>query len=226
MLKLIFRILLIPAVIFYIVTIVKMVLGMKQFQAESATADDAQLKTLAAKRWDPFLVNTVLAVFIIWHIQPIVTQHHHGVWFVINAFVAWGLTTFLWEMEWYSTKLFVPLKVASQVLLYASCLNVAFAQVGISVICIVLGVYFLIKHRELWTIAGVAIAVGAFSLLRALGVENAATIIWAVLKIGGVCFFTLCFFMSKKKGKIVCAVIIAILLYRLVGDVRSIMVMH
>ena len=133
MLRVVFRILLIPAIIMYIVTTVQMLSGMKLFKSESATADDAQLKTLAAKRWDPFLVNTVLAVFIIWHIQPLVTPHHHGVWFVINAFVAWVATTFLWEMEWYSTKLFVPLKVISQVILYASCLNVAFAQVGVSV---------------------------------------------------------------------------------------------
>jgi hypothetical protein len=230
MFKVIFRVLLVPAVIAYVVTTVKMVLGMKQFQAESATADDAQLKTLAAKRWDPFLVNTVLAVYIIWHIQPLVTPHHHGVWFVINALVAWVATTFLWELEWYSTKLFVPLKVASQVLLYASCLNVAFAQVGVSAICIILGVYFLIKHRELWTIAIVAIAVGVFSLLRSLSVVGAGLIIWFFIKIGGVIFFSICFTKSEKKGKIVCAIVVAILLFRLFGDVRSIynmfVVMH
>ena len=230
MLRVIFRVLLIPAIIMYIVTTVQMVRGMKLFQAESATATDDRMKKLGAKRWDPFLVNTVLAVFIIWHIQPLVTPHHHGVWFVINALVAWVATTFLWELEWYSTKLFVPLKVASQVLLYASCLNVAFAQVGVSVICIGLGVYFLIKHRELWTIAIVAIGIGAFGLLKSLSVVGAGLIIWFFIKIGGVIFFSICFTKSEKKGKIVCAVIIAILLFRLFGDVRSLyhmfVVMH
>lgn len=230
MLKLIFRILLIPAFIFYIVTIVKMMQGKKLFQAESATADDARLKELSAKRWDPFLINTLVAVFIIWHIQPLVTPHHHGVWFVINAFVAWVATTLLWELEWYSTKLFVPLKVASQVLLYASCLNVAFAQVGVSVIGIVLGVYFFIKHRELWTIAIVAIGIGIFTLLRSLSVVGAGLIIWFFIKIGGVIFFSICFTKSEKKGKIACAVIIALLVFRLLGDVRSLyhmfVVMH
>lgn len=226
MLRVVFRILLIPAIIMYIVTTVQMLSGMKLFKSESATADDAQLKTLAAKRWDPFLVNTVLAVFIIWHIQPLVTPHHHGVWFVINAFVAWVATTFLWEMEWYSTKLFVPLKVTSQVILYASCLNVAFAQVGVSVMVIALGIYFWWTHRELWTIAIVAIGIGAFGLLRSLSVLGAGLIIWFFIKIGGVIFFSLCFAKSEKKGRIVCAVIIAILLFSLLGDVRSLVVMH
>ena len=230
MLKVIFRILLIPAIIAYVVTTVQMVRGMKLFQAEAATADEIQMKELRAKLWDPFLINTIVAVFIIWHIQPLVTPHHHGVWFVINAFVAWVATTLLWEMEWYSTKLFVPLKVASQVLLYASCLNVAFAQVSVSILSIALGVYFFWTHRELWTIAIVAIGIGAFSLLRSLSVVGAGLIIWFFIKIGGVIFFSLCFTKSEKKGKIVCAAIIAILLFRLLGDVRSLynmfVVMH
>ena len=224
MFKVIFRVLLIPAAIAYVVTTVKMVLGMKQFQAESATATDDRMKELSAKRWDPFLINTLVAVYIIWHIQPLVTPPHHGVWFVINAFVAWVVTTFLWEMEWYSTKLFVPLKIATIVCLYGSCLiSVAFGQIGVSALAIALGVYFFWTHRELWTIAIVAIGIGAFGLLRALGVENAATIIWAVLKIGGVIFFSICFFMSNKKGKVVCAIIVAILLAMLFGDVRGVM---
>lgn len=230
MLRVIFRVLLIPAIIMYIVTTVQMVRGLKLFQAESATATDDRMKELGAKRWDPFLINTLVAVYIIWHIQPIVTPHHHGVWFVINALVAWVATTFLWEMEWYSTKLFVPLKVASQVFLYASCLNVAFAQVGVSILAIALGVYFFWTHRELWTIAIVAIGIGTFGLLKSLSVVGAGLIIWFFIKIGGVIFFSICFTKSEKKGKIVCAIVVAILLFRLFGDVRSIynmfVVMH
>ena len=221
MFKVIFRVLLIPAAIAYVVTTVKMVLGMKQFQAESATADDAQLKTLAAKRWDPFLVNTVLAVFIIWHIQPLVTPHHHGVWFVINAFVAWVVTTFLWEMEWYSTKLFVPLKVTSQVLLYGSCINATFAKIGISILTIVLGIIFFRKHRENWIVALVIVVCGVYALMRSMTIPGAAKMVWLAIELALFIYFLVSLTKSGKSGKVVCAIIMAYLAFKVFHNARN-----
>ena len=225
----IFRLLLVVAIPAYVISGILMVKGMVKFKAESATATGEAFKKLRNAMVDPFLVNVGTSAYVIWHIQPLVVHPHHGPWFILNAFIAWCVTTLSWYLGIYSTRLFVPLKLLTLVFLYGSCVNTAFARVGVSALAIALGVYFFWTHRELWTIAIVAIGIGAFGLLRALGVENAATIIWAVLKIGGVCFFTLCFFESKKKGKVVCAIIVAILLAMLLADVRilhNMFVMH
>ena len=226
----IFQMLLVVAIPAYVISGILMVKGMVKFQAESATATGETFKKLRNAMVDPFLVNVGTSAYVIWHIQPLVVQPHHGPWFIINAFIAWCVTTLSWYLGIYSTRLFVPFKLLTLVFLYGSCVNTAFAQIGVSVLAIALGVYFFWTHRELWTIAVVAIAVGAFGLLRSLSVVGAGLIVWFFIKIGGVIFFTLCFFKSEKKGKIVCAVIIAILLYRLFGDLKSlhnmILVMH
>lgn len=221
MLKVVFRILLFPAFIFYIVTIVKMVQGQKLFQAEFPTADEVRMKELRAKLWDPFLVNAVLAVFIMWHFQPIVTQAYSGLWLLINAFVGWLATSFAFMMGLYDAKVFIPLKIVTVLLLHLSWVNVPISQIGVSILTIVLGIIFFRKHRENWIIAVVAIAVGVFSLLRNMAIPGAGAIIMLVVELAGVIYFGIALLHSKKWGKVICAIIILILLYRVFNNAQN-----
>ncbi len=211
MLKLIFRILLPVLILAYVVTGVLMVRRKLQYQAE---VEDDLRKEIEGKFLIWYLANIAVSAVVIWHLQPIVTPHHHGGWFIVNSFVAWLCTTFSWGIGICDTKWFVPMKIASLVLLYGSCFSVPFAQIGISVLTIVWGICFFLTHRELWTVASVAIVAGVFCLLKSMTIPGAASIIWLILELAGALYFAVAFLYSKKWGRVICAIIILLLLYQ------------
>ena len=162
---------------------------------------------------------------VIWHLQPIVTPQHHGGWFILNAFVAWVCTTLSWGVRLYSTKLFIPLKIVSLILLYGSCESFAFAKVGVSMLVIILGVYFFWTHRELWTVAIPVIAIGLYALLKSLSIAGASLMIWLAIEVSAFIFFLVALFMSKKTGKIVCTIILVILLFMIYQCARDLFIL-
>jgi len=218
MLKLIFRILLPVLILGYVVTGVFMVRRKLQYHAE---VEDDLRKEIEGKFLIWYLANIAVSLVVIWHLQPIITPQHHGGWFVLNAFVAWVCTTLSWGIGICDTKWFVPMKIASLVILYGSCFSVPFAQIGISVLTIVWGICFFHTHRELWTVASVVIVFGVFTLLRKMTIPGAGAIIMLVVELAGVIYFGIALLHSKKWGKVICAIIILVLLYKVFNNAQN-----
>jgi hypothetical protein len=88
------------------------------------------------------------------------------------------------------------------------------SQMGVSVLTIVLGIIFFRKNRKHWIVALVAIVCGVFALMRYMTIPGAASIIWLILELAGTLYFAVAFLYSKKWGKVICAIIILLLLYK------------
>lgn len=217
----IFQKLLVVAIPVYVISGIFMVKGMVKFKAESATATGETFKKLRNAMVDPFLVNVGASAYVIWHIQPLVVPHHHGPWFILNAFIAWGVTTLSWYLGIYGSKLFVPFKLLTLIFLYGSCINATFAKIGVSILTIMLGIIFFRKHRENWIVAVAAIAIGVFTLLKSMSVAGAGNMIWLAIEVALFIYFLVGLIKSGKAGKIVCAIVMAYLALELFHNARD-----